>query len=385
VSRSPLHTPLCDLLGVRYPIIQTGMGWVSGARLTAATSAAGGFGILGAVTMTIPELEAAIASVKAKTDRPFGVNLRPDQADLDARIAVLVREQVKLASFAGPPSKDVVARLRGAGILTMPTVGARRHAEKMAAIGVDLLIAQGGEGGGHTGEVPTTLLLPAVCDAVSIPVIGAGGFSDGRGLVAALAYGAAGIAMGTRFLLTQESTVPEAVKDIYVKTPVTGTVVTRHIDGAPQRVIRTEVIDGLERAGPLRRFLRALANAFRFRRATGASRLALLREARAMKQNQELPLAQLLMAANAPMMTRASMVEGRPDVGILPTGQVVGNIEELPTVAELVERIVAEAEATLARLHPAISIGAGNGAATDAATDPATGTTGGPSPARSSL
>src|SRR5689334_13539428 len=98
---SALHTRVCDLLGVRYPIIQTGMGWVSGARLTAATSAAGGFGILGAATMTLAEMEAAIASVKAKTDRPFGVNMRPDQSDLDDRLAVLVREQVKLASFAG--------------------------------------------------------------------------------------------------------------------------------------------------------------------------------------------------------------------------------------------------------------------------------------------
>ncbi len=347
---SALHTPLCDLLGVRYPIVQTGMGWVSGARLTAATSAAGGFGILGAVTMSLPEMEAAITSVKSRTDKPFGVNLRPDQADLDARIAILVRERIKLASFAGPPSKDVVARLKGAGILTMPTVGARRHAEKMAAIGVDALIAQGGEGGGHTGDVPTSLLLPDVCDAVEIPVIGAGGFCDGRGLVAALAYGAAGIAMGTRFLLTQESTVPGGVKDIYVKTAVSGTVVTRHIDGAPQRVIRTPVIDGLERAGPLRRFFRALGNAFRFRRVTGGTRLGLLREARAMKQHQELPYAQLLMAANAPMMTRASMVEGRPEVGILPTGQVVGRIDELPTVAELIERIVADAEGTIARL-----------------------------------
>jgi NAD(P)H-dependent flavin oxidoreductase YrpB (nitropropane dioxygenase family) len=350
MSTSALHTRICDLFGCRYPIIQTGMGWVSGARITAATSAAGGFGILGAVTMAIPELEGAIASVKAKTDRPFGVNLRPDQSDLDARVAILVREKIRVASFAGPPSKDVVARLKAAGILTMPTVGARRHAEKMASIGVDAIIAQGGEGGGHTGDIPTSLLLPDVCDAVKIPVLGAGGFRDGRGLVAALAYGASGIAMGTRFLLTRDSTVPDDIKQIYVKTPVTGTVVTRLIDGAPQRVIRTDVIDGLEKAGRMRRFWRALRNAFRFRRATGATRLALLREARAMQKNQDLPLAQLLMAANAPMMTRASMIEGRADVGILPTGQVVGLIDQLPSVAELVAKIVEEAEETLGRL-----------------------------------
>jgi NAD(P)H-dependent flavin oxidoreductase YrpB (nitropropane dioxygenase family) len=104
-----LHTAICDLFGVRYPIIQTGMGWVSGPRLTAATSAAGGMGILAAVTMTIPEMEDAIRSVKERTDRPFGVNLRPDQPDLEARIAILIRERIKLASFAGPPGKDVTS------------------------------------------------------------------------------------------------------------------------------------------------------------------------------------------------------------------------------------------------------------------------------------
>lgn len=345
-----LHTALCDLFGVRHPIVQTGMGWVSGARLTAATAAAGGLGILGAATMTLPELAQAIREVKERTDRPFGVNLRPDQADLDGRIALLVKEKIKVASFAGPPGKAVVATLRRAGILTMPTVGAPRHAEKMAALGVDALIAQGGEGGGHTGDVPTSLLVPQVCDAVAIPVIAAGGFHDGRGLVAALAWGACGIAMGTRFLLTKDSTVPDNVKALYLDTALHGTVVTRAIDGAPQRVIRTGVIDGLERGGRLRRFWRALGNALRFRRVTGGTRRGLLAEGLAMRTHGDLTWAQLLMAANAPMMTRASMVEGRPEVGILPTGQVVGVLDELPTCAELIARIVAEAEGTLDRL-----------------------------------
>jgi NAD(P)H-dependent flavin oxidoreductase YrpB (nitropropane dioxygenase family) len=345
-----MHTPLCDLLGVRVPVIQTGMGWVSGARLTAATSRAGGFGILGSATMTLDELARAIREVKERTDRPFGVNMRPDQADVEARVALLTREKVALASFAGPPSKEIVATLKKAGILTMPTVGAPRHAEKMEKLGVDLLIAQGGEGGGHTGDIATSLLVPRCVDAVKVPVVAAGGFHDGRGLVAALAWGAAGIAMGTRFLLTRESTVPDNVKQLYLGTALTGTVVTRAIDGAPQRVIRTEVIDRLERGGPLRRFWRALGNALRFRKLTGGSRRDLLREGLAMRRRQELPWAQLLMAANAPMMTRASMVEGKPEVGILPTGQVVGVVEELPSVAELLERIEREAEETLARL-----------------------------------
>ncbi len=161
------------------------------------------------------------------------MNLRADQDDIDKRIALLVRERVRVASFAQAPGEALVKRLRDAGVVTMPTVGAPRHAEKVAAWGVDALIAQGAEGGGHTGTIPTSLLLPAVVDAVDIPVLAAGGFTDGRGLVAALAWGAAGVAMGTRFLLTKESTVPDTVKGVYVETPVTGTVVTKRIDGYP--------------------------------------------------------------------------------------------------------------------------------------------------------
>jgi len=345
-----LDTAICRLFGIRYPIIQTGMGWVSGARLTAATSAAGGLGILASATMTMPELERAIHEVRERTDAPFGVNLRTDQDDIEARVALLIREKVTVASFAQAPRKEIVQRLKGAGILTMPTVGARRHAEKVAALGVDAIIAQGHEGGGHTGPVPTSLLLPQVTSAVDIPVLGAGGFFDGRGLVAALAWGAAGIAMGTRFLLTRESTVPDAVKKQYLDTPVTGTVVTRAIDGYPQRVIRTAFIEALERSGSVVALARAAHHAWQFRGLTGTSMMSLLREGFAMKRSQELTFGQVAMAANAPMMTRASMVEGRPEVGILPTGQVVGVIEELPSVAELLGRIMAEAETTLGRL-----------------------------------
>ena len=174
--------------------------------------------------------------------------------------------------------------------------------------------------------MPTSLLTPAVVDAVgdTVAVIAAGGFFDGRGLVAALAYGADGIAMGTRFLLTQESRVPDEVKKIYLGTPVTGTVVSTAVDGAPQRVIRTDLVDHLERSSWLRNLPRALANAHAFRRETDTSLLALVKEGRALKQGNELSWPQVVMAANAPMMTKAALVDGRTDVGVLPTGQVVG-------------------------------------------------------------
>ena len=171
-------------------------------------------------------------------------------------------------------------------------------------------------------------------------MLGAGGFHDGRGLVAALAYGADGIAMGTRFLLTQESHVPPVVKDRYTAASVFDTVVTTALDGAPQRVIRTEVIDRIERSP---RLLRLPARRVRRPAVPQGDRHQLrdlLAEGRAMRRNQDLTLSQLAMAANAPMLIKATMVDGKPEVGILPTGQVTGVIDELPTVAELIDRIV---------------------------------------------
>jgi NAD(P)H-dependent flavin oxidoreductase YrpB (nitropropane dioxygenase family) len=165
--------------------------------------------------------------------------------------------------------------------------------------------------------------------------------------VAALAYGASGIAMGTRFLLSAESRVPDAVKAHYVGTPVTGTVVTTKVDGAPQRVVRTDLVDHLESQSWLRALPRALRSAHQFRRETGSSLWALLQEGRAMKEGNELTWPQVVMAANAPVMTKAALVDGRTDVGVLPTGQVVGLIEELPTVADIIAAVMTEANALL--------------------------------------
>jgi len=293
-----------------------------------------------------------IREVKSRTDKPFGVNMRADHEDNANRVQLLIDEGVKVASFARAPGRDGIQRLKEAGIVCMPTIGAVRHAEKVAEWGVDAVIAQGGEGGGHTGTVPTSLLLPAVCKAVDIPVIGAGGFHDGRGLIAALAFGAEGIAMGTRFLLTQESTVPDEVKQTYLRTPVTGTLVTKAVDGYPQRVVRTALIERLERAGFLGKVISALRHGMALSAVTGNTLGGMVREGMAMKQNSKLNWPQVAMAANAPMLTKATLVDGRLDAGVLPTGQVVGRIDELPTVDELIARIVDEAEQTLERLSP---------------------------------
>jgi len=348
-----LHTRLCDLVGVDVPIVQTGMGWVAGPRLVSATANAGALGILASATMDFAQLRSAIAEVKSRTAKPFGVNLRADAADIDARLSLMIDEGVKVASFAQAPKPALISRLKDAGLVVIPSIGAKRHAEKVLEWGVDAVLVQGGEGGGHTGSVPTTLLLPQVVDAVAgrVPVIAAGGFFDGRGLVAALAYGAEGIAMGTRFLLTSDSAVPQAVKDLYVTKTVTDTVVSKQVDGVPHRVLNTPLVEELESGrGRVLALPRALLNAHRFRGMTGLSLRSMLTEGLAMRKAGGLSWTQMVMAANSPMLTKASLVDGRIDSGILPTGQAVGVIDDLPSCKELIDRIIDEADEVLARL-----------------------------------
>jgi NAD(P)H-dependent flavin oxidoreductase YrpB (nitropropane dioxygenase family) len=347
-----LTTPLLDLLGSKYPIVQTGMGWVAGPKLVSATSNAGAFGIIASATMTYDELVVAIAETKKRTTAPFGVNMRADADDIMDRLKLLVAEGIPVASFAQAPKKDLIDYLHDHGIKVMPSIGAKRHAEKVMEWGVDAILVQGGEGGGHTGSVPTSLLLPEVVDVVGgrVPVVAAGGYFDGRGLVSALAYGASGIAMGTRFLLTSDSSVPMEVKKQYLGTPVTGTVVTTKVDGAPHRVIRTKLVDQMDGASPVTAVPKAIANAARFRKFTGLSWYQMAKEGLDMKKRMDMPWAEVIMAGNTPILTKATLVDGELDAGILPTGQVVGVIDDLPTAAEVVTRIIAEAETTLDRL-----------------------------------
>ncbi|MDN0194844.1 nitronate monooxygenase [Streptomyces sp. S.PNR 29] len=348
-----METAFTRLVGIRHPIVQTGMGWVAGPRLVSATANAGALGILASATMTPDRLREAIREVRSRTDAPFGVNLRADASDAADRVRIVIEEGVRVASFALAPSPGLVAELKEAGVVVVPTVGARRHAEKVAAWGADAVIVQGAEGGGHTGEVATTVLLPQVVDAVRIPVVAAGGFFDGRGLVAALAYGAAGIAMGTRFLLTSDSTVPDAVKARYLAATVKDVTVTTAVDGLPHRMLRTELVESLERSGRLRALARAVRRAAGFRQLSGTSWRRMLSDGRALRHGKDLTWSQVLLAANTPMLLKASMVDGRTDLGVMASGQVAGVIDDLPSCAELVERIMKEADGTRERLTAA--------------------------------
>ena len=347
-----LHTVMIERLGCRAPIIQTAMGWVAEPSLVIASSNAGAFGFLGAAVMTPAETATKIAQVRQGTDRPFGVNFHMFQPGATEIVETIIAnmDQIRAVSFGRGPDAKMIARFKDAGILCVPTVGAVKHAQKMEQLGVDMIVVQGGEGGGHTGSVPTTVLLPQVLDTVKIPVIAAGGMADGRGLVAALAYGAVGVAMGTRFLLTRESPAPDRAKAAYLKAGTDGIVLTAKIDGMPQRMVRTPLVDRIEASTRLGMWLRALEAGAEMKRQTGASWIEMIRAARGMTAHGEMPLAQAMLSAAAPMLIQKAIVDGDIEHGAMATGIVGGRISEIPTCQELVDRIMAEARARLSAL-----------------------------------
>jgi NAD(P)H-dependent flavin oxidoreductase YrpB (nitropropane dioxygenase family) len=347
-AHSALHTPLCDLLGCRYPIVQTAMGWVADARLVAATCNAGGFGFLAGATLEAEHVEAEILRVKELTDRPFGINFHMFQSNATQVVDLAIKHRLRAVSYGRGPDAQTIRRFKDAGVLCIPTVGAPKHAAKAVELGADAVTVQGAEGGGHTGSMPTTLLLPRVLDAVDVPVIAAGGFFDGRGLAAALGYGATGIAMGTRFLMAEESPVPRSTLERYVAVADPAQIrVSAALDGLPQRMIDNPYLLRLEAFGPLRRTLFALRAAEAWRRQSGMSFAQMLALGLKALRQHDYTASQTLMAANAPFLIQRAIVDGMPDEGVLPSGQVAAVIGAIEPCETLIARIVDEAVARL--------------------------------------
>jgi enoyl-[acyl-carrier protein] reductase II len=317
-----VRTRLTELLQIDHPVMLAGMGGVSYHALAAAVSAAGGFGCLGASTMSSDELVDEIRGIKAITDRPFGVDLLtalPDQ--LLANVDLLVREGAALFVAGLGVPRDVITRCHDHNVLVASMCGKVRHAEAALEAGCDLVIAQGTEAGGHTGTVATMPLVPQVVDAVAgrVPVVAAGGIFDGRGLAAALALGADGAWIGTRFIATPEARSTPGYKDALLRTPEDGTVVSRAFTGKTLRAVRNAQTQYFEEHP---------------------------------EELQRFP-DQILAAMQGGWMHLGgdeSTPGVDPDRECYPAGQGVGAVDELVPAGELVGRIVAEAEATLERI-----------------------------------
>lgn len=348
-----LKTPLTEALGCRIPVIQTAMGWIAKPELVAATSNAGAFGFLAAAVMTPQEAKDEIARLRDMTQHAFGVNFHSFQPGAAEIVDIILanKDRIRAVSFGRGPDAKMIGRFKDAGILCIPTIGAVKHAQKMEELGCDMVTVQGGEGGGHTGSVPTTVLLPQVLDAVKIPVVAAGGFADGRGLAAALGYGAVGIAMGTRFLMTAESPVPAAPKSAYVKAGTSDIAVSTKVDGIPQRMILNPLLQRIEGSGKIAMWARAVEAGMEMKRQTGMSWGDVIRTAKAMTGHGEMPLAQAMMAAAAPMMIQRAVVSGDADNGLMATGVVAGRLQDLPSCAELLAQIETDAAARIAAMQ----------------------------------
>ncbi len=304
-----MKTRITELLGIKYPIIGAAMANVSYPPLVAAISNAGGLGILSGQMFEPKEMRNAIRQVKELTDKPFGVNFVAHFPSAPEVQAALIEEEVAVASYGRGDPKQIVDKTQPYGIINMPTIGAVKHATSAEGYGVHAVILQGMEAGGHASFVSSMVLLPQVVDAIKLPVVAAGGFCDARGLVAALALGAEGIAMGTRFILTKESPVPDNIKRRYLEASEEDTAVTPYGTGVRCRALQNKLIDILE-------------------------------------EKRELPPTQ-------PYMTIA-LEKGDGDLGFMPAGQVVGRIHDVPTCEEVIERIVSGAEEILGRIETRI-------------------------------
>lgn len=298
-----MQTSVTRLLGIKYPILQGAMAWVSLPPLVAAVSNAGGLGTLCGSIFTPDQLKEQIARIKELTDRPFAVNLMANAVHLDGLMDVIVAEKATAVTYGVGNPEKIIRRAKEAGILCIPVVGAVKQATRAERDGADAIVVAGMEGGGHVGYLSTMPMLPLVLDRVKVPVLAAGGISDGRGLAAALTMGAEGIQMGSRFIVTRESPVPLSIKQRIIASSIEDTVITGNITGIRCRVLKNRMAE---------RFL-----------AMEASKPE-------------------MMAFGYGKMHRA-FVEGDADEGSVMVGEVCGLIDDIPTCAELLERMVREA------------------------------------------
>ena len=308
-----IRTVLCDLLGIKYPIIQGGMAWVATKELAAAVSEAGGLGLIAAGNAPPDLVREQVRGAKEMTDKPYGVNIALFSPYLDDIVSICIEEKVPVVTTgAGSPSA-VIPPLKEAGAKVLPVVGSVALARRVERMGADALIAEGMESGGHIGDVATLPLVPQVVDAVSIPVIAAGGIADGRGIAAALALGAVGVQMGTRFICTVECNIHDNYKKRICRAGDRATVTSGHSLGHPVRAIRNQMMEEFRK---LERDAVTDAQAIEF--GTGKLRLA--------------------------------AVEGDMIHGSVMAGQSSGLVCEVLPVRDLVESLVSQTKAAIERL-----------------------------------
>ena len=338
-----MKTKLTDMLKIGYPIIQSGMATVATTSLVSAVSKAGGLGILAAAGQSAEQLRMEIRQLRSMDVGMFGVNLVPVAPRFPDHFRVAMEEKVPVICSGLRNPFSLTSTRKPEGMKYIPTVGSLRQALSVERGGADAVIVQGWEAGGHASNISSMVLIPEVAENVKIPVIGAGGFCDGKGLAAALLLGAEGIAMGTRFAVTQESPIPDVLKESYIKSGTADAVVSAVWDGFPMRVICGEKMKRYRgwwtHPWDLPYYFFSAKRAYK---ASWREMMAAVKGARMLHAN--LPQYLIGMEKN-----RLCIVTGDIRKGFSPASQAVGRIKDIPTCAELIRRITAEAETALAQ------------------------------------
>ncbi len=298
---------ICDLLGIEYPVIQGGMAWLGTFELVSAVSNAGGLGVIGSGDAPTEWLKTQIRQTRERTDKPFAVNIMMMSPFLKDNLELVLAEKVGIVTFGGGNPGSYLRGLKEAGFKVMPVVSSVALAIRLERLGADAIIAEGMESGGHIGETTTLALVPQVVNSVQVPVIAAGGIADGRGLVAALALGAQGVQMGTRFICSEECIAHPKFKEQIIKAHDRATVVTGQSTGHPVRCLQNKLTHRfavLEKAGASNAELEEL----------GRGRLSL------------------------------GVIQGNMEEGSLMVGQIAGLIKEVKPVKVIIEDIMVEAQ-----------------------------------------
>lgn len=308
-----IRTPLCDLLGIEYPILQGGMAWVSTAKLAAAVSEAGGLGIIGSGHHDAQWVRDQIRKTRQLTDKPFGVNVMMISPHVDPVMQVIVEEKVPvITTGAGTPSK-YIPRLQEVGTKVVPLVPSVAFALRLKKLDVTAVVAEGMESGGHIGELTTMTIVPQVVDVLDIPVIAAGGIADGRGLAASLALGAVGVQIGTRFMCSEECEIHDNIKQMVLKAKDRDTTVSGRSTGHPVRCLKNKLTRQYEKM-----------------------------------EKENAPVEEIEKLGIGRM--RQAMVEGDTETGTVACGQIAGMVKEIKPVREILQEIMEEAETVLQRM-----------------------------------
>jgi enoyl-[acyl-carrier protein] reductase II len=345
-----MKTKITESFGIRYPVILSGMSWISIPSMVAAVSNAGGLGILATGPLHPDETRAAIREIRKLTNKPFGANATLLFPGASRNAKVLLEEKVPVINFSLGKGDWLVKAAHEYGGKVVATVVNQRHAKRAEEYGTDALLVTGHEAAAHGGEVTSLVLVPSIVDAVKIPVIAAGGFADGRGLAAALALGAEGIAMGTRFMTTKESPLHETFKKLSIEKDVTDTLYSVRFDGLPCRILDTPSARKAIRKG-----LDLPAAFFTSQDIARQLRLPYLKLFAGVLVSGWKNAKQLAFMSNAFKAIRIATENGDNEKGVLTVGQVTGLVRDVPTVAELMERIVGEANAVRECLNAAFT------------------------------